>query len=38
MIENLRKRYADLQGLLKTPAGESQGGLLGKLGGFFNMF
>ena len=31
MFENLRKRYADLQGLLKTPAGESQGGLLGNI-------
>jgi hypothetical protein len=31
MIENLRKRYADLQGLLNTPIGQSQGGLLGKI-------
>jgi hypothetical protein len=31
MIENLRKRYADLQGLLNTPIGQSQGGLLGNI-------
>jgi len=31
MIENLRKRYADLQGLLNTPIGQSQGGLLSNI-------
>ena len=28
MLENLKKRYANLQGLLNKPIGESQGGLL----------
>ena len=31
MIENLRKRYADLQGLLNTPIGQSEGGLLSNI-------
>ena len=31
MIENLRKRYADLQGLLNTPIGQRQGGLLSNI-------
>jgi len=28
MLENLKKRYADLQGLLNTPIGQNQSGLL----------
>ena len=28
MLENLKKRYENLQGLLNKPIGESQGGLL----------
>lgn len=31
MFENLRKRYADLQGLLNTPIGQSEGGLLSNI-------
>ena len=31
MLENLKKRYANLQGLLNKPIGESQGGLLGNI-------
>ena len=31
MLENLKKRYADLQGLLNTPIGQSQGGLLSNI-------
>jgi hypothetical protein len=31
MIEDLKRRYAKLQGLLNTPIGQSQGGLLGNI-------
>ena len=31
MLENLKKRYADLQGLLNIPIGQSQGGLLSNI-------
>ena len=31
MIEDLKRRYAKLQGLLNTPIGQSQGGLLSNI-------